>query len=274
MLWDDNHISIDGDTALSVSEDMLARFRAYGWAVRRVDGHDHEARGRGADRGTRSRKPTLIACRTIIGFSAPKKAGTAASHGAPAGRRGGGEPPRRRWVGPPPPSRCRTTLREQWEAAGRRGGGPRRSWLKRLARHPQRAEFERAMAGKLPESWARGALTALTRGSRRPRSPRSRPASPRSRRWTALVPAVPEMVGGSADLTGSNNTNVKGVPAITPGNLRRPLRPLGHARAWHGGRHERHGAAWRRHPLFRHLPGLRRLPAPRVALGGADETSG
>ena len=79
VLWDDNHISIDGDTALSFSEDVLKRFQAYGWAVRRVDGHDAGELAAAMSWAMRNRKPTLIACRAIIGLGAPTKAGTAGS---------------------------------------------------------------------------------------------------------------------------------------------------------------------------------------------------
>ena len=154
-----------------------------------------------------------------------------------------------------PPFEVPDGLRERWEAAGRRGAGTRRSWLKRLATPPAarrvRARHRRQAAGSLARAAGRAARHA---------SPRSKPKLATriavAAALEALVPAVPEMVGGSADLTGSNNTNVKGIPAITPGQFRRPLHPLRRARARHGRGDERHGAAWRRHPLFRHLPGL------------------
>jgi transketolase len=216
VLWDDNHISIDGDTALSFSEDVLKRYQAYGWAVKRVDGHDHAQLAAAMAAATRSKKPTIIACRTIIGFAAPKKAGTAGSHGAPLGADEiAGAKSALGWNDEP--FTIPEGLKAKWEEAGRRSAGTRRSWLKRLAKHPMRVEFERAMAGKLPENWAEG-LQALraTFATEKPKIG-SRIASQRS--LAALVPAVPEMVGGSADLTGSNNTDVKGVPAIGPGNF-------------------------------------------------------
>jgi transketolase len=215
VLWDDNSISIDGDTALSFTDDTLKRFQAYGWAVRRVDGHDHEQVAAALSWAMRNRKPTLVACRTIIGFGSPKKAGTAASHGAP--------------LGPDEAAAAKSALgwnhgpfdvpegiKAAWEAAGKRGAGTRRSWLKRLARHPQKAEFERAMAGKLPETW----LEALTAHKAKlvEEKPKLATRVSSQKALEALVPAVPEMIGGSADLTGSNNTNVKGIPAIAPGN--------------------------------------------------------
>ena len=85
VLYDDNHVSIDGDTALSSSEDVLKRFAAYGWATKRVDGHDPAQINAALSFAVRSKKPTLIACRTIIGLGAPTKAGTNAVHGAPLG---------------------------------------------------------------------------------------------------------------------------------------------------------------------------------------------
>ncbi|MBY0335958.1 MAG: transketolase [Acetobacteraceae bacterium] len=215
VLWDDNHISIDGDTELSFSEDVLKRFASYGWAVRRVDGHDHAAVASALTQATRSRKPTIIACRTIIGFSAPKKAGTAGSHGAPLGAEEiAAAKSALGWNAEP--FTIPDGLKARWEEAGRRSAGTRRSWLKRLAKHPMRAEFERAMAGKLPDGWAEA--MAAHRAKQAEEQPRIATRVASHRALSVLVPAIPEMVGGSADLTGSNNTDVKGVPAIRPGD--------------------------------------------------------
>ena len=215
VLWDDNSISIDGDTALSFTEDALKRFQAYGWATRRVDGHDHEQVAAAMSWAMRNRKPTIIACRTIIGFSAPTKAGTAGSHGSPLGAKEI-EGARSALGWNHPAFEVPEGLKTRWEEAGRRGAGTRRSWLKRLTRHPQRDEFDRAIAGKLPEGWHEK-LAAL-RASQVEDKPKIATRIASQRALEALVPAVPEMVGGSADLTGSNNTNVKGIPAISPGN--------------------------------------------------------
>ena len=216
VLYDDNGITIDGDTSLSFTDDTLRRFQAYNWAVRRVNGHDPAEVAAAMAWATRNKKPTLIACKTIIGFAAPSKAGTGGVHGSPLGTtEAAGAKAAMGWNYPPfevPPG-----IREPWEVAGRRGAGTRRSWLKRLARHPQQAEFERAMAGRLPESWHEP-LAAL-RAQQAEAKPKLATRAASQRALEALVPAVPEMVGGSADLTGSNNTNVKGVPAITPGNF-------------------------------------------------------
>ncbi|MDB5378050.1 MAG: transketolase [Rubritepida sp.] len=215
VLWDDNHISIDGDTTLSFSEDVLKRFQAYGWATKRIDGHDPAQIAAALAVAQRSRKPTIIACRTIIGFSAPKKAGTAGSHGSPLGadeitaaKSALG------WNAEP--FTVPEGLKARWEEAGRRAAGTRRSWLKRLTKHPMRVDFERAMAGKLPENWAEP-LNAL-RATFATEKPKIGTRIASQRALTALVPAVPEMIGGSADLTGSNNTDVKGIAPIVPGN--------------------------------------------------------
>jgi transketolase len=215
VLWDDNHISIDGDTALSFSEDVLKRFAAYGWAVRRVDGHDAAEVASALTQATRSRKPTLIACRTVIGFSAPTKAGTAGSHGAPLGATEiAGARLALGWEAQA--FTVPEAVRARWEEAGSRASGARRSWLKRLAKHPQRAEFERAVAGKLPGGWT-DALHQL-RAELAEQKPKLATRVASQRALAALVPNVPEMVGGSADLTGSNNTDVKGIAPIRPGD--------------------------------------------------------
>jgi transketolase len=215
VLYDDNSISIDGDTSLSFSDDSLRRFESYGWAARRVDGHDAAAVVAALEEATRSDRPTLIACRTIIGFAAPKKAGTAAAHGAPLGpEEAAAAKSALGWNHPP--FAVPDGLREAWKAAGSRGAGAREAWLRRLAEHPERAEFERAMAGRLPEGW-KEPLAAL-RAKLAEDKPKLATRVSSQRALEALVPAVPEMVGGSADLTGSNNTNVKGIPVVAPGN--------------------------------------------------------
>jgi transketolase len=215
VLYDDNNISIDGDTSLSLSDDALKRFESYGWAAKRVDGHDAAAVAAALEDAMGSDRPTLIACRTIIGFSAPKKAGTAASHGAPLGPdEGAAAKSALGWNHPP--FDVPEGLREAWGTAGRRGAPAREAWLRRLAEHPERAEFERAIAGRLPDGW-NGALAAF-RAKLAEERPKLATRVASQRALEVLVPAVPEMVGGSADLTGSNNTNVKGVPAVSPGN--------------------------------------------------------
>ncbi len=215
VLFDDNHISIDGDTSLACSDDVLKRFAAYGWATKRVDGHDPTQVAAAISFAMRSKKPTLIACNTIIGLGAPKKAGTAGVHGSPLGaEEAAGAKAALGWTSPP--FTVPDDVTERWHAAGSRGASARRSWLKRLARHSQRADFERAMAGKLPDNWHE-AVAALKQDIADTR-PKIATRASSQKALEALVPATPELVGGSADLTGSNLTLVKGMGIISPNN--------------------------------------------------------
>ena len=215
VLWDDNSISIDGGTELSTSDDQIKRFAASGWATKRIDGHDPAQIAAALAWAMRSKKPTLLACKTIIGFGAPTKAGTAGSHGSPLG---GAEAAAAKaalgWTAAP--FEVPEAIAAPWREAGARGTPARRGWLKRLARHAQRGEFERAMSGKLPDSFHE-AVAALKANIAETR-PKLATRQSSQKALEALVPAVPELVGGSADLTGSNLTLVKGMGFVTPGN--------------------------------------------------------
>jgi transketolase len=216
VLWDDNAISIDGGTDLSTSEDQLKRFAAAGWAVKRLDGHDPAQIAAGLSWAMRSKKPTLLACKTIIGFGAPTKAGTAGSHGSPLGKdEAAAAKAALGWQAAP--FEVPEPIGAAWRAAGARGATPRRGWLKRLARHAQRGEFERALSGKLPDSFHE-AVAELKAGISETR-PKLATRQSSQKALEALVPALPELVGGSADLTGSNLTLVKGMGFVTPGNF-------------------------------------------------------
>jgi transketolase len=215
-LYDDNHISIDGDTSASYSDDVPKRFSAYGWAVRQIDGHDPAQINAALSFAIRSKKPTLIACRTIIGLGAPTKAGTAATHGSPLGaQEAAGAKQALGWN--EPPFTVPADVLQLWRDAGSRGAGARRAWLKRLAHSNMRAEFERVIAGKLPDTWHE-AVAALKQQilDKRPKVA-TRQSSQMA--LEALVPATPELIGGSADLTGSNLTLVKSMGVVSPGNF-------------------------------------------------------
>ena len=215
VLWDDNSVSIDGDTALSHSADTLKRFAAHGWATKRVDGHDPVQLAAALSLAVRSRKPTLIACRTVIGFAAPTKGGTAAVHGLPLGATEA-EAARQALDWPHEPFTTPPDLALRWAAAGRRGSPARRSWLKRLAKHPLRAEFERVTAGRLPESWHEAVAGLKAELAETRPAVATREASQRA--LSALASAMPELTGGSADLTSSTQTQGRGMAAVTPGN--------------------------------------------------------
>ena len=216
VLYDDNHVSIDGDTALAYSDDILKRFSACGWAARRIDGHDPQQINAALSFAMRSKKPTLIACRTIIGLGAPTKAGTAATHGSPLGtQEAAGAKAALGWH--EPPFTVPDDLLERWRAAGSRGAGTRRAWLKRLAHNNMRAEFERVMAKRLPDNWHE-AVAALKQEIAETR-PKMATRQSSQKALETLVPATPELIGGSADLTGSNLTFVKSMGTTTEGNF-------------------------------------------------------
>ncbi|HEY8290749.1 MAG TPA: transketolase, partial [Acetobacteraceae bacterium] len=215
VMYDDNHVSIDGDTALAYSDDALKRFAAYGWATKRVDGHDPGQVHAALSFAVRSKKPTLIACSTIIGLGAPTKAGTHAVHGSPLGEKEA-EGARRMLHWDEPVFHTPSDLLERWHAVGSRGATARRAWLKRLARHSQRGEFERVLAGRLPDNWHE-AVAAL-RQEIAETKPKLASRASSQKCLETLVPAIPELIGGSADLTGSNLTLVKGMASISAGN--------------------------------------------------------
>lgn len=209
VLWDDNGISIDGPTDLSMSDDVLMRFQSYGWATARVDGHDASAVEAALNAAKADdARPTLIACKTTIGFGAPKKAGTAGSHGAPLGAEEiAGARKALDW--PYAPFVVPDDIRAAWKTAGARGHAAREAWEARLQAAPAdiRAEFERRMAGDLPASFA-GAMLAYreTLAAEKPKIA-TRAASQRA--LGVINAAVPETLGGSADLTGSNLTKTE-----------------------------------------------------------------
>src|SRR5262245_21488069 len=148
VLFDDNHISIDGPTSLAVTDDQVARFRAVGWAAEAVDGHDPEAVAAALTRAQSPDRPSLIACRTVIGYGAPHKAGTAAAHGSPLGAEEiAGAREKLGWSYPPfvvPDS-----ILAAWRAIGQRGKPSYEAWQKRHAGHAERAEFDRRIGGEL-----------------------------------------------------------------------------------------------------------------------------
>ena len=214
VLFDDNGVSIDGPVTLADSTDQPARFAASGWAVARVDGHDPEAVAGEIAKAQDSDRPTLIACRTIIGFGAPKKQGTAAVHGSPLGAAELAAA-RERLGWRHPPFEIPTELLEEWRAFGRRSAGERKAWERRLAAVDPavRAEFQRRMRGDLPPALA-PALRAYIEGLvSDPPALATRNASQNA--LDIINAVVPDTVGGSADLTGSNNTRSKDMKPLT-----------------------------------------------------------
>jgi len=208
VLWDDNHISIDGPTSLTVSDDVQARFRSYGWHVVACDGHDAASVSAALAEAAADPRPSLIACRTTIGFGAPTKAGTAGSHGAPLGEKEiAGAREALGW--PYPPFEIPSAVAAVGLRLGDRGAAEQDAWLGRLeAVDPAvRAEFERVMVGALPEDLADAVQSLKATLASDPPKLATRVASQRA--IEAMAPVMPELLGGSADLSGSNNTKVK-----------------------------------------------------------------
>ncbi|RMF69404.1 MAG: transketolase, partial [Alphaproteobacteria bacterium] len=215
VLFDDNGISIDGSTKLATSEDVAARFAAYGWQTMMVDGHDPLAIETALAEAMQADRPVLVACRTVIGYGAPHKAGTAASHGAPLGpEEAAAAKEQLGWTAPP--FVIPEPVLAAWRQAGARGAPLYEDWKARLEALPddRRADFLRRQKRELPAGWRR-ALEQLKEklAAERPKVA-TRKASGLA--LDALASVVPELVGGSADLTGSNNTLAKGMEVIAP----------------------------------------------------------
>jgi transketolase len=215
VLFDDNGISIDGPLSLSDSVDQVKRFEAAGWAASRIDGHDPQAIARAIEHAKASDRPTMIACRTTIGYGAPTKAGTEKCHGSALGADEiAGARQKLGWSAPA--FEIPADVREAWRAAGQRSVDARHAWRRRLDALDahQRDEFERRMDGVLPDDRLAAAVQAVKEKlAATPQNIATRAASEFA--LEALVPAVPEMIGGSADLTGSNNTKTKAMKPIT-----------------------------------------------------------
>jgi transketolase len=214
VLFDDNGISIDGPLSLADSVDQVKRFEAAGWNASRIDGHDPDAIAAAIEKAKSSDKPTMIACKTTIGYGAPTKAGKSSSHGSPLGADEiTGAREKLGWS--EAPFQIPADVLTQWRAAGQRSQGARKEWEKRLAALPadKRADFERRMRGDLPGTLNAAIRTLKENLATTPKEIATRVACEQA--LESIIPAVPEMVGGSADLTGSNNTRTKSMKAMS-----------------------------------------------------------
>jgi transketolase len=210
VFWDDNKITIDGGTDLSRSEDTIGRYRSSGWHTVSCDGHDFDDIRRAIDEALADPRPSLIACRTIIGYGAPNKQGTAATHGAALGDEEVAAA-RKQLVWDSEPFDIPAPILSAWREAGGRSRQAHEEYRARLAASPSRDEFVRRMEGRLPADLGLGAwLDSL---AAEPRTIATRKASELA--LEALNAALPETIGGSADLTGSNNTKTKSQKPLT-----------------------------------------------------------
>ncbi|GHC77246.1 transketolase [Limoniibacter endophyticus] len=216
VLWDDNNISIDGPLSISDSTNQRARFEASGWATAAVDGHDPEAIAAAIEKARGSDKPTLIACKTEIGYGSPNKAGSSKVHGSPLGaeeivstRQALG------WEYAP--FEVPSDILDDWRVAALNAAKKRKEWEGRLAAvdADKRAEFERRMAGELPANFEAAILDYKKKLAAETPTVATRKASEMA--LEVINAALPDTIGGSADLTGSNNTRTKGMTAVEPG---------------------------------------------------------
>ncbi|MGH6694972.1 transketolase [Sphingopyxis sp.] len=210
VLWDDNKITIDGSTDLSTSEDISARYAATGWHVESCDGHDPADIRRAIDAALADPRPSLIACRTVIGFGAPNKQGTSATHGSPLGadevaaaRKELG------WTAEP--FDIPADIASAWAAFGEKGKALHVEWNARLASHEKKSEFNARLSGKIvPGDAFKAYLDGLVA---EPPKVATRKASENT--LGALTADIAALVGGSADLTGSNNTKTSSTKPLT-----------------------------------------------------------
>ena len=217
VLFDDNGISIDGSTDIAVNDDQMMRFGACGWDVSFCDGHDPDAIAQainGAHEATD--KPSLIACKTMIGFGSPNKAGTAATHGAPLGDEEIAAT-REALNWPHSPFEIPEAVSSAWRRVGEMKSAKMEAWRKRLEDSGRKAEFERLISGTLPKDW----LVSVQDFKRKHSAEKTKVATRKASQETldVLAEAIPELAGGSADLTGSNLTKAKSQKPVTPGDF-------------------------------------------------------
>jgi transketolase len=213
VLFDDNGISIDGPLSLADSVDQVKRFEAAGWTASRIDGHDPQAIAATIAAAKKSDKPTMIACKTTIGFGAPTKAGKSSAHGSPLGTDEiKGARQKLGWTAPG--FEVPAEILKLWRDAGQRSQDVHKAWNARFAALPAdtRAEFERRQNGDLPKSLGDAVRGVKEQLAAAPKDIATRISSEFA--LETLTAAVPEMVGGSADLTGSNNTRAKAMKPL------------------------------------------------------------
>ena len=212
VLFDDNAISIDGSTELTVSDDQLLRFQASGWDVASVDGHDPASIIAAVTGAQKTNKPSLIACKTIIGKGAPTKEGSSSTHGAPLGDIELSEA-RKNMNWPYQPFEIPDDIRDSWRAIGKKGSVEQKKWESRLNASGKRSDFECSETGALPRD-----LATLINNHKKIISKETPKLATRQASGSILEvlnKAVPALIGGSADLTGSVNTKIKDTKVIS-----------------------------------------------------------
>ena len=212
VLWDDNKITIDGSTDLSRKEDVIARHEAMGWHTVECDGMDSAKVSKAIEEALADPRPSLVRCKTIIGYGAPNKQGTAATHGSPLGA--DEVAAARKELGwDLPPFEIPADVAKAWREAGARGSSARSEWLARLEASGRAQELRDQLAGRISDAWLKPYLDDLIAN---PPKVATRKASEMA--LEAINAACPWTVGGSADLTGSNNTKTKALQPLTAEN--------------------------------------------------------
>ena len=209
VLWDDNQITIDGSTDLSRNEDVMARHAAMGWHTVECDGMDGGKVGQAIEKALADHRPSLIRCKTIIGFGAPNKQGTSATHGAALGK-DEVEAARKELGLDPVEFTIPEDVRSAWLKAGERGKADREDWRRRLNASKLKDEFLARIEGTTDDRWLKPYVDALLAN---PPTVATRKASEMA--LEVINTAVPATIGGSADLTGSNNTKTKSQQPLT-----------------------------------------------------------
>ncbi len=211
VLWDDNHVTIDGHTDLSTSEDIPARYRATGWHTVECDGHDFASTRRALAEAAADPRPSLIACKTVIGKGAPNKQGTSAVHGNPLGAEEIAAA--REYLGwTAPPFDVPADILADWRSLGAKGADAHKAWTDRLGASSHRAAFD-AQLGEIGPLAAPALAEHLKALAADPPKVASRKASEMA--LEPLTATLPQLIGGSADLTGSNNTKTKATTPFT-----------------------------------------------------------
>jgi transketolase len=212
ILWDDNNITIDGSTELSRNEDVVARYEAEKWHTCECDGLNADDVSRAIEEALADPRPSLIRCRTIIGFGAPHKQGTAATHGSALGADEIAAAKKELSLDPEPFSVPDDVL-TAWRSAGKRGAVDHALWNERLEASGRKDEFLHRLNGKVSDAWLKPYLDKLF-DDLKPVA--TRKASEMA--LEAINAALPATIGGSADLTGSNNTKTTNIEPLTPDN--------------------------------------------------------
>jgi transketolase len=212
VLWDDNRITIDGSTDLSRSEDVVARHSAAGWHTVECDGLDAGKVSKAIETAIADERPSLIRCKTIIGYGAPGKQGTAATHGAALGK-AEVEAARAELGLEPKEFTVPDDVLSAWREVGKRGATERAEWYRRLGASAKKDEFLARLTGEVDDGWLKPHIGSLLADLKPLATRKSSELA-----LEAINPAIRSTIGGSADLTGSNNTKTRGQEPLTAEN--------------------------------------------------------